>query len=228
MEDAVNLCYPDRRLSEMQKEPGRDFRADGEEALDFDGLRRLNSSSLLSAAANCSWNSLVQDLQHILTRVQPTIIVTPHPALDPHPDHLAATAAVAEAMEMAGLRKGRFFYTCVHNRYSELWPFGPVGSGVAHLPVLAAAGWGAQRFYSHALSPQLQLEKFIAIEAMHDIRDIAWPGGHSLRRAMKRFGQELKALRRGPQPMNYLRRSIRPDEPFFVSDFGSPVAPPSP
>lgn len=228
MENAINLCYPDGRLSEMRKEPGRDFRADGEEVLDFAGLRRLNSSSLISATDSCSWNSLIQDLQRILSRVQPTIIVTPHPALDPHPDHMAATAAVYEAMAKVELKNGRFFYTCVHNRYSELWPFGPLGSGVAHIPVPTRFDCQAQRFYSHALSPQLQLEKFIAVEAMHDLRDIAWPRGNSVRRAVQNFRMDLRALRDGlPRtPVSYLRRSIRPDEPFFVSDFGSPALPP--
>jgi len=228
MENAVNLCYPDGKLSEMRERPARDFQASGEEPLDFDGLRRLNSSSLISARSGCTWHSLIADLEQILVQTQPTIIVTPHPGLDPHADHIAATAAAVAAMKMAGLRKGRFFYTCVHNRCSELWPFGPLGSGVAHLLVTSASGEQASRFYSHTLSPRTQLEKFMALEAMHDVRDIAWPERPSLRKAAKRFGREFKALRSGPRPQNYVRRAVRPDEPFFVSDFQSALVPPGP
>jgi LmbE family N-acetylglucosaminyl deacetylase len=221
MERAVNLCFPDGRLAEMRQRPERDFRTDGEEPHDFEGLRRLNSSSLVSQGGFCSWQSLVSDLCQILARTKPSIIVTPHPGLDSHSDHVAATAAMAEALALAGLSKGRFFYTCIHNRCSELWPFGPLGSGVAHLPVLPAEGKQASRFYSHALSPTRQLEKFLALEAMHDLRQIAWPEKHSLGRAARRFRRELKALRNGldPRPVNYLRRGVRPDEPFFVEDF---------
>ena len=134
-EKALNLCYPDGQLQAMHAQRTRDFRAEGEDSLDFSGLRLLNHSPLVREGAACSWDSLVGDLSHILAETKPTIIVTPHPWLDPVPDHSFATAAVCEAVRTAGLTEGRFYCYVNHNRRSELWPFGPSGSGVALLPM---------------------------------------------------------------------------------------------
>jgi hypothetical protein len=205
----------------MRAEPNRDFRGEGDEALDFDGLRTLSRSPLVRPGTDCSWNSLVGDLRHIFTTVQPTVIVTPHPALDPHEDHMAATAAVVEALSVAGLTHARLFLSCVHNRSSELWPFGPAGSGVAHLPVLASDGNLASGFYSHPLSEDRQTEKYIALEAMHDIREMGGALTPTLGRAGEVIRAELRALFDGigDPPASYLRRAVRPDETFFVMHF---------
>jgi LmbE family N-acetylglucosaminyl deacetylase len=218
---AVNLCFPDGRLADMRAEPNRDFRGAGDEALDFGGLRALSRSPLVRPATDCSWNALVEDLRHIFTTVQPTVVVMPHPALDPHDDHMAATAAAVEALSLAGLTHGRLFLSCVHNRSSKLWPFGPAGSGVAHLPVLASDSTLASGFYSHPLSEDRQIEKYIALEAMHDIREMDGTFTPSLSRAGKAIRAELRAVfdGLGDPPASYLRRAVRPDETFFVMNF---------
>ncbi|HEY6167985.1 MAG TPA: PIG-L family deacetylase, partial [Verrucomicrobiae bacterium] len=100
-EQAINLGYPDECLDAMRREPERDFRGEGDCALDFSGLRHLNRSPHLRNGALCTWNSLVADLAHVLAAVQPSVIVTPHPWLDPHEDHLLATAAVCAALSEA-------------------------------------------------------------------------------------------------------------------------------
>ena len=106
---------------------------------------------------------------------KPNIVVAPHPRLDPISDHLFATVALGEALQSAGLTAGRMFLYTVHNRRSELWPFGPAGSGVALLPILPEDGVCASGFYSHGLSVERQRQKFVALEAMHDVRDLQWP-----------------------------------------------------
>lgn len=220
-EHAVNLAFPDGRLAEMQSSPEKDFRGERGTALDFEALRGMNQSPLVRAASNCSWASLIEDLRHIFSIVRPTIIVTPHPALDPHEDHAATTAAVFEALSLSDFPNGRFFFFCVHNRRTELWPFGAAGSGVAHLPLLAQDGEQPARFYSHSLTPERQAEKYLALEAMHDIRQMEEPVIPGMSHAAKRIRAELRGLfdGLGSEPTSYLRRAVRPDEPFFVVDF---------
>jgi LmbE family N-acetylglucosaminyl deacetylase len=216
-ERAINLCFPDGRLRDLYLCPEMDLRNE-RDVLDFSTLRRMNSSSLLQPEeAGCSWSSLVRDLSRIVAATRPTIVVAPHPTLDPHPDHLCATLAVGEALKAVGARPPRMFLYMVHNRHSELWPFGPAGSGVPLLPILAADGPCGSGFYSHPLSIERQRMKFVALEAMHDLRDIQWPPAAAAHR--RRIMPELRAWVHGMgvDPTSYLRRAVRPDELFFVA-----------
>ena len=224
-EQAINLCFPDGRLMEMYLNPDHDFQNEGEDAFDFQRLRRMNRSSLIGDAEACTWKSLVQDLSRIFAELKPTIVVMPHPRLDPNPDHLFATVALREALQSICSTTGRMFLYTVHNRRSELWPFGPAGSGVALLPILPEDGVCADGFYSHALSAERQRQKFIALEAMHDVRDLQWPGGSPLRIG-SRVLAELRAMAHGMgvDPTSYLRRAVRPDELFFVTSFADGMA----
>src|SRR5262249_31971707 len=175
----------------------------------------------------CTWNMLVADLGRIISETMPTIIVTPHPSLDPHPDHVFATLAVGEAMQSVGLEKGRMFLYCIHNRRSELLPFGPAGTGVALLPMFVEDGICAAGFYCHPLSANRQRDKFLALEAMHDIRNIDWSDGAPPMNIIgRRLLSELRGLAHGMGrvPTSYLRRAVRPDEVFFVMSFGDAIA----
>jgi LmbE family N-acetylglucosaminyl deacetylase len=163
----------------------------------------------------------VGDLSRVIAEVEPTIVVAPHPKLDPHPDHLFATVAVAEALQAVGATVGRMFLYTVHNRRCELWPFGPAGSGVALLPILPDDGPCGSGFYSHALSIERQRQKLVALETMHDVRNLQWPApaAAAYRQARARIAGELRALVHGMglDPTSYLRRAVRPDELFFVT-----------
>jgi LmbE family N-acetylglucosaminyl deacetylase len=223
---AINLCLPDGRLREMYLHPDRDFQGEGKDAPDFLALRRMNRSSLLQDDAACTWKSFVHELTRIIADTKPTIVVAPHPTLDPNPDHLFTTVALGEALQSVGSTTGRMFLCTVHNRRSELWPFGPAGSGVALLPILPEDGVCASGFYSHGLSIERQRQKFVALEAMHDVRDLQWPAGASYRRARTRVAAELRGLVHGMGTMttSYLRRAVRPDELFFVTSFDDGAA----
>jgi LmbE family N-acetylglucosaminyl deacetylase len=217
---AINLCFPDGRLQDLYLYPEMDFRTE-HNMLDFSTLRRMNSSSVMQPeGAGCSWSSLIRDLSRIVAATEPTIVVAPHPTLDPHPDHLCATLAVGEALEAVGARSPRMFLYMVHNRRSELWPFGPAGNGVPLLPILAGDGPCGSGFYSHPLSIERQRMKLVALEAMHDLREIQWPPpAAALRRAGARILPELRGWMHGMgvDPTSYLRRAVRPDELFLVA-----------
>jgi LmbE family N-acetylglucosaminyl deacetylase len=225
-EKAINLCLPDDRLREMYLHPDRDFQGEGVDALEFSALRQLNCSPLIQDDVACTWKALVHDLSRIIAATKPTIVVLPHPGLDPHPDHVFGAVALAEALQSADLPSGRMFLYTVHNRRSELWPFGPAGSGVMLLPILPKDGLCASGFYSHALSIERQRQKFVALEAMHDVREMQWPIVSPYQQAGRRVAAELRALAHGMGvvPTSYLRRAVRPDELFFVTSFEAGVA----
>jgi LmbE family N-acetylglucosaminyl deacetylase len=226
-ERAINLCFPDGRLRDLYLCPEMDLRNE-RNALDFAALRRMNCSTVIQPeGAGCSWSSLVRDLSRIVAATVPTIVVAPHPTLDPHPDHLCATLAVGEALEVVGAKSPRMFLYMVHNRRSELWPFGPAGSGVPLLPILAGDGACGSGFYSHPLSIEQQRMKLIALEAMHDLREIQWPTPAAAHwRLGARILPELRGWVHGMgvDPTSYLRRAVRPDELFFVASCKDAVA----
>jgi LmbE family N-acetylglucosaminyl deacetylase len=216
-ENAINLCYPDGGLESMRIQRGMMISCSSESTSETMALRSLNSSRLVREGAESSWSSLVSDLVHILKLTNPTVIVTPHPRLDPHPDHISATLAVVEALKIKGVGDERYFLYCVHNRSSELWPFGPAGTGVSHPPSV----WQdklASGFYSHCLSRERLSEKYAALEAMHDIREMEAPKSPSIVNAVKAIRSEIRAAfdGLGRVPTSYLRRGTRPDETFFV------------
>ena len=69
--------------------------------LDSPGFyRSLNVDPELKARPfTASWPSLVGDLGAELDRVQPRVVVAPHPLLDRHRDHQFTTLALLEALE---------------------------------------------------------------------------------------------------------------------------------
>jgi len=217
-EHVLNLAYPDGLLSEMRASPAIDFSKGTKDALDFAGLRQLNLSPLLRDGGQSTWQSLVSDLAHILKLTQPTVIVLPDPWLDPHADHAATTMAVCEALRGTNQQDGRFFLTCVHNRWSELIPLGPAGSGVPLPPRREGESPEMDGFYSHTLSPERLTEKYLALEAMHDVRELsACPpqsGRHLAKKLREIAGASIHGM--GVPPTSLLRRAVRPDEIFWT------------
>jgi LmbE family N-acetylglucosaminyl deacetylase len=223
---AINLCFPDTKLADMRAQPGRDFRDAFDGPRTFAALRRLNLSEIISDDTPCTWKSLVADLANIIAKTKPRVIVVPHPWLDPQSDHIFSTLAVCEAIESVGMREGRMFLYWVHNRLTELWPFGPAGTGVAMLPIALEDGSCGTGFYSHALSIDRQRDKFLALESMHDIREMELPDLMSLRGAGRRLRGEVRRLiyGMGRMPTTYLRRAVRPDEVFLVMSVTDAIA----
>lgn len=214
----VNLCYPDSYLNSMRAMPMKDFSVNGAAPLDFSGLRQLNSPGLLREGAMCSWDSLVKDVAHVIDQVKPTIIVTPDPWNDPHPDHLAATVVVCDALRSLQRTEGRLFLTNVHSRWSELYPLGPAGAGVSLPYRNQNTGPESNGFYSHALAAERQMEKYLALEAMHDIRELSVCPPYSFDYLWHRLRSVAGSLVHGlgTPPTSLLRRAVRPDEIFQV------------
>ena len=221
LEQILNLAYPDGKLSAMQRDRSGDFCCDCSGSLDFKTLRQLNRSHFVRDEGTCSWESLIADLAHIIDQLKPTVVLAPHPWLDPHLDHQFTTLAVSEAMDKLNLNAGRFYFYVNHNRRSELWPFGPSRSGVAMLPLLPGDVVGCESFYSHNLSLERQREKLVALESMHDLRDFTRQDQPSFSARLSRIRSEIAGIIHGmgSPPTSYFRRAVRPDELFFVASF---------
>ncbi|MFL6212854.1 MAG: PIG-L deacetylase family protein [Blastocatellia bacterium] len=218
-EQAVNLCYPDGQLASMRTNPAHEFGSRSGADVNYAELRQMNASSLLDHTQfRCSWDSLVQDLVTIFSRRRPDIVAAPLPLIDPHPDHGLTTLAVCEALKRCGLDSVRLFLYVVHNRWTELYPFGPAGSGVGLPPDFDQMGIECDALYSHTLSPEQQMLKLFALEAMHDLRDINTPALPDWKSEVRRLKTWLGAQLRGLSnpPTSFLRRAVRPDEVFFV------------
>jgi LmbE family N-acetylglucosaminyl deacetylase len=165
---------------------------------------------LPNESRTATWNHLVEDLVSVLKRVNPSIIVTAHPALDNHPDHQFASVALAEALEKWNGRATFLLYT---NHASEnLYPFGPADTFVP-LPPWSSSEIAVQSLYVHPLDVKLQRRKLFALESQHDLR---------LSPAEQASCGVPGLKRRDDYPrtpaVDYFRRAPRPEELFFVFD----------
>jgi LmbE family N-acetylglucosaminyl deacetylase len=218
-ERCYNLGYFDARLKTMRAKRGEVVPELYGPNHDVAAYRRANVGTLLPKGTRTnSWDHLVEDLQAILKKVDPAIVVAPHPHLDNHADHQYVTVALAEALER--WKKPAVFLLYTNHAARNLYPYGPAGSNVS-VPPLAASlpAWAGgselpvQGVYSHPVSADLQRRKLYALETMHDLR---------LAPSEQASCGDPNAPRRPDWPrtpaVDYFRRGPRPDEVFFVYD----------
>jgi LmbE family N-acetylglucosaminyl deacetylase len=218
-ERCFNLGYFDARLKTMREKPGEVVPELYGPNDDVAAYRRANIGRLLPIGPRKnSWANLVEDLRAILKKVDPAIVVAPHPHLDNHADHQYVTVALAEALER--WKKPATFLLYTNHADRNFYPYGPAGTNVS-IPPLAASlpAWAAgselpvQSVYSHPVSADLQRRKLYALETMHDLR---------LSPAEQVSCGDPAAPRRPDFPrvygVDYFRRGPRPDEVFFAYD----------
>ena len=212
---AFNLGYFDARLAEMHDKPTAVIPEMYGPNTDIGAYLKYNIGSLLPKRARAStWANLVDDLETVLKKVKPAVIVAPHPQLDSHADHQFTTVALAEALSRRRDRVTLLLYTnhADRNRY----PYGPAGT-VVSLPPPVPQDVPIDRVYSHPVSRDLQREKLFALESMHDLRS------SPSRLYQMEIGEDRLSEPeiRGPSAVggvNYLRRAPRSNELFFVYD----------
>lgn len=218
-ERCFNLGYFDARLKTMRQKPSEVVPELYGPNDDVAAYRRANIGRLLpSTSRKNSWANLVEDLQAILKKVEPAVVVAPHPYLDNHADHQYVTVALAEALER--WKKPATFLLYTNHAARNFYPYGPAGSNVS-LPPLAASlpAWAAgselpvQGVYSHTVGADVQRRKLYALETMHDLR---------LAPSEQASCGDPAAPKRPDWPrqpeVDYFRRGPRPDEVFFVHD----------
>ena len=204
----------------MHAEPARVVPNPSTGSTDVAHWRGYNRTRLLrEQPAVSSWGSLVEDLTELGDRIDPSIIVAPHPALDASRDHVYTTAALLEALERLGDPDVDLFLYTNHHVLSEYFPFGPADAAVT-LPPWSDSTVTFRTVYSLALDAGRQRDKLFALDQMHDLRPppervLQGPTGALLRRT-KRAVVEL--WRDPAQQYSYFRRAVRPNELFFVYD----------
>ena len=211
-ERTFNMGYFDARLAEMHDNPSKVVPEMYGPNSDIGAYLKYNIGSLLPKKPRESkWPNLVDDLERLLKKVKPSVIVTPHPQLDSHRDHQFTTVALAEALERWKKPVTLFLYTnhADQNRY----PYGPAGTLVSLPPVQGNVL--LDRVYSHPVSPEIQRLKLFALEAMHDLR----VSPSRLYQLVAGSDRVMVPEKQDPDGgVNYLRRGPRSNELFFVYD----------
>jgi LmbE family N-acetylglucosaminyl deacetylase len=209
---SVSLGYFDGKLDEMRR---RSPAVVTSKHLAFTSPSHIRPAS--SAKAEASWSSLVEDLREQILAQKPDVIVTPHPVLDCHSDHVAATLAVCEAMLATPAANPKLLLYVNHHRMTEAYPFGSIGDGV-HLPPAEQDAHGCRRVYSHPLDYEMRRRKMFALDNMHALRDVPEPirKGVLKRELVNWLRRTLLSSDR--YDFNYYRRSLRSNELFFVVD----------
>lgn len=212
---AFNLGYFDARLADMHDQPAAVIPEMYGPNTDLGVYLKYNIGSLLPKRPRVStWANLVDDLDAVIRKVKPAVIVAPHPQLDTHADHQFTTVALEQALRRRRRRVTLLLYTnhADRNRY----PYGPAGT-IVSLPPPIAHDVRLDRVYSHPVSPDRQRQKLFALESMHDLRS----SPTRLYQVEIGTGRGRESEGQGPSAVggvNYLRRAPRSNELFFVYD----------
>ncbi len=208
----VQLGYYCLQLPAMAESPGQAFASRESGESDIRGVRRYNPLVLPADADGVpSWNNLVADLAALLEHFRPEVLVTPHPELDPHSDHVAATRALLEAVQLSAWQPQTLLLYANHLHDNDRWPMGPAGAGIALPPALVALP--ADGLWSPVLSADARLDKAMALAMQHDLQ-APLPAKKRLRRLI----QGLLVGRRWPASGEdeFFRKAVRRHELFWV------------
>nr|WP_189672464.1 PIG-L family deacetylase [Pseudomonas sp. SWRI154] len=210
-EHCVQLGYFCLQLAAMQAAPGQPQGSREADLSDIRLFRQLNPFALPGDADGApTWNNLLADLRELILKARPEVIVLPHPALDPHPDHLCAHHAVLQALEGLEWQPTLLLGYANHLHDNDRWPMGDSGSGIALPPHFDPAR------PMHPLSLPLTLaclhDKAMALGMMHDLQPPA-PFKRRLRRGIQRL---LAGRRESPYGENeFFRKAVRRHELFW-------------
>ncbi|RIA34620.1 GlcNAc-PI de-N-acetylase [Ectopseudomonas oleovorans] len=208
----VQLGYYCLQLPVMAEQPQVPFGSRESGESDVRPVRRHNPLTLpADADGQPTWNNLIADLIAVIEYYRPEVLLTPHPQLDPHHDHVASTRAVLEACERSGWKPQTLLLYANHLHDNDRWPMGPAGNGIALPPAITALP--ADRLWSPTLDAERQLDKAMALGLQHDLQ-----GPLPLKRRLRRLIQWALAGRRWPATGEdeFFRKAVRRHELFWV------------
>ncbi len=213
-ENCVQLGYFCKTIGQMYRQRDTALTSLAGAGDDIRVFRAFNSQQLPSDTdGRACWDNLVADITHLLTSVQADIVVTPHPLLDPHPDHVYTSVACAEALRNCRSAATVLLYAN-HHHYSDMFPFGSSGS-IASLPPRFAADAAATAPFSLACTADCRRDKTMALAMMHDLRTPL-----KKRKALRRHLQQL-LLGRDSSPYaadDFIRKAVRANELFYSAN----------
>ncbi|WP_374439338.1 PIG-L deacetylase family protein [Pseudomonas panipatensis] len=208
----VQLGYYCLQLPAMYAEPEKAFGSRESGESDVRSLRRHNPLTLPADADGVpSWNNLVADLVALLEHFRPEVLVTPHPQLDPHADHVHATRAVQAAVERSAWKPETLLLYANHLHDNDRWPMGPADGGVALPPCIEALP--ADPLWSPVLDADQRRDKAQALAMQHDLQ-----GPLPAKKRLRRVIQMALAGRRWPATGEdeFFRKAVRRHELFWV------------
>lgn len=208
----VQLGYYCLQLPQMAQEPGKPLGSRESMDADVRPVRRNNPLALPGDVNGApTWHNLVADLAALLEHFRPEVIVTPHPELDPHSDHVASTQAVLEAVAISAWKPSTLLMYANHLHDNDRWPMGPAGAGVSLPPAIEALP--ADKLWSPLLTREQQLDKAMALAMEHDLQ-----GAPVLKRQLRRWIQRVLVGRRTPVTgsNDFFRKAVRRHELFWV------------
>lgn len=211
-ENCVQLGYYCLQLPAMQKAPETPMGSRESEQIDVRNMRQYNAISLASDAnGQPTWRNLVQDLQQLLEHFQPDIVVTPHPELDPHADHIASTQALQEAIQQAGHKPHSLLLYANHLHDNDRWPMGEAGTGIALPPAMLELP--SEQLWVQQLDAAQQIDKALALAMQHDLQP-AMPYKKRLRRTLQHYLLGRRWPKTGGN--EFFRKAVRRHELFWL------------
>jgi LmbE family N-acetylglucosaminyl deacetylase len=210
----VQLGYYCLRLADMQEQPSVPFGSRESGESDIRAWRQASAFALPSEVDGLpTWDNLVADIVRVLEHFRPQVVVTPHLQLDPHRDHVAATQALLQAIELSTWRPATLLLYANHLHDNDRWPMGPAGYGVALPPAIAPMK--PLQACSILLDSSQRLDKAMALAMQHDLQ-----GPLPFKKQARRWIQQLLAGRRWPNTgsSEFFRKAVRRHELFWVLD----------
>jgi LmbE family N-acetylglucosaminyl deacetylase len=208
----VQLGYYCLQLPAMAAEPVQPFGSRESGEVDIRSVRCHNPLQLPGDDDGIpNWRNLVADLAALLEHFRPEVLVAPHPELDPHADHVAATRALCEAVERSAWKPQTLLLYANHLHDNDRWPMGPAGGGVALPPAVEALP--ADGLWSPTLDARVQLDKAMALAMQHDLQSPL-----PIKKRLRRWIQVVLAGRRWPPTGEdeFFRKAVRRHELFWV------------
>jgi len=159
-------------------------------------------------------HNLLADLAALLEHFRPEVVVTPHPQIDAHADHIATTAALKQALRQSQWQPQTLLLYANHLHDNDRWPMGRAGDGVALPPHFDDQG-EPLRPWSLSLNAAQQLDKAQSLAMQHDLQTPL-----PMKKRLRRRIQSLLAARRWPNSGEdeFFRKAVRRHELFFMQD----------
>ena len=210
-EHCVQLGYYCLQLPAMLQAPSELYGSRESGEMDTRTQRQFNALRLPGDDGRPCGENLIADLVALLERARPEAVVTPHPDLDPHPDHVAATQALLQAIERSSHKPKTLLLYANHLHDNDRWPMGPSGYGIALPPAIEPLP--ADPLWVLSLTQEQQLDKAMALAMQHDLQ-----GRLSGKKALRRNLQRLLAGRRHPPygDNEFFRKAVRRHELFWA------------
>lgn len=211
-ERCVQLGYYCLQLPAMAVEPSQAFGSRESGESDIRTARVFNPLRLPGDADGApTWRNLVADLTALVEHIRPQVILTAHPELDPHADHVHATRAVQEAIERSVWKPETLLLYANHLHDNDRWPMGPADGGIALPPCIEPLP--ADPLWSPVLDAAARIDKAQALALQHDLQTPL-----TAKKRLRRLIQRLLAGRRWPLTGDdeFFRKAVRRHELFWV------------